>query len=70
MKMKWLSTMMIVFSLLTLSSCNRGEGCPASKSPDRMVNVNDNKQGNLDKKKASKATRSTIMPKEVKIGKR
>lgn len=65
-----LKAILLILFTSVLISCNRGAGCPASQSPDRMVNVNDNKQGILNKKKANKSSRSNILPKEVKIKKK
>lgn len=68
--MKW-SKSIILIALLAISlSCNKQVGCPASEAVKKQININDNKQGITTKKQAEKQAHSSVMPQEVRIGKK
>ncbi|MCO5232281.1 MAG: hypothetical protein LC105_10335 [Chitinophagales bacterium] len=68
--MKW-SQYILFVALLTMGlSCNKKVGCPATDAVNRQVNVNDNKQGITSKKQAEKQAHSSVLPQEVRIGKK
>ncbi len=47
-------------------SCNRQVGCPASQATQKSVNISNEKDGVFNGKKADKARKSSVMPREIR----
>jgi len=60
----------LLLFILTGISCNKSTGCPASQAVQKSVNINNQKDGVFNGKKAKKSRKSSVMPQEVKIRKR
>ena len=51
-------------------SCNRGAGCEATEFAKKKVDINNEKQGSFKQSKKKNASKSSVMPAEVKVKKR
>jgi len=68
-RFKKIGFLIIAISLIGIS-CNRGSGCAATEFAKKSVNVNKEKQASFKENKKKSASKSSVMPAEVKAKKR
>lgn len=57
----------ILLFAMTGISCNKNTGCPASQVTQKNININNEKDGMFNGRKAKKSRKSSVMPQEIRI---